>query len=460
MRPTGSPTGSRRAVAVVLVACVVLGVTVATTSRLDDGHLAWRVVASESFDDPLPVDRTGWTRDPGGEDSPWHVDDLDDDGRVWRAISGPAFDRALDTFDVYRKRVPFGDGGWLTAEVAAQDKDLDGRPDSQPGLRRTTVDGEPAGLLHEPSWDAGVLIRPTRPLPARYRVEVTLRAVDFGGRRHGRLRYDGKVNGYRPRPCVTAYPWTFTGAAPRRRRCDYPDVTDQNGFYFLGILDYATPAPHGNPGIHQHRKVVMDGYNSVAPWSRRYGVCDPATKRVVSVRRSNLTAVNALFIRGDRFRKANNDVSNEYFYKTACGDYSGDGAWGAGGRLHDILSAAELQPELMPPASYSFAVERSDNGYTMEMSGPFRHTEGVTLRAHHDFVEDGRPIWHYNRTAAEYDGRFDRSLTYRGPAGRYVDHHVWPAGSSYPDSFVIGDPHLNFYEGSAVVDDIRLLVPR
>src|SRR3954471_11358002 len=115
MRPTGSPRGSprgsRRAVAVVLLACVVLGLTVATTSRLDDGHLAWRVVASESFDDPLPVDGTRWTRDPGGEDSPWNVDDLDDDGQVWRAISGPAFDRALDTFDVYRKRVPFGDGG-------------------------------------------------------------------------------------------------------------------------------------------------------------------------------------------------------------------------------------------------------------------------------------------------------------------------------------------------------------
>jgi hypothetical protein len=74
-------------------------------------------------------------------------------------------------------------------------------------------------------------------------------------------------------------------------------------------------------------------------------------------------------------------------------------------------------------------------------------------------VEHGRPVWHYNQTADEYDGRFDRSLTYTGPTGRYVDEHIWPAGSAYPDSFIIGDPHLNFYEGSAVIDDIRLLVP-
>ena len=37
--------------------------------------------------------------------------------------------------------------------------------------------------------------------------------------------------------------------------------------------------------------------------------------------------------------------------------------------------------------------------------------------------------------------------------------HTWPAGSEYPDTFIIGDPHLNFYEGRAVVDDITLLVP-
>ena len=96
----------------------------------------------------------------------------------------------------------------------------------------------------------------------------------------------------------------------------------------------------------------------------------------------------------------------------------------------------------------------------MEISGPFRHIGDVALRYHHDFVEDGRPVWHYNQSSAEYDGDFDRSLTYTGPTGKYVDEHIWPEGSAYPDSFIVGDPHLNFYEGSAVVDDIRLFVPK
>jgi len=420
----------------------------------------WQVVHHETFDERLVVDQAAWTKDPHGAASPWHVDDYDDDGDVWSALSGPDFQRALETFAVFRKRVSFGEGGWLTAEVAAQDKDDDGAPDSRPGLRSVLLDdGEAAAKIHEPSWDAGVLIRPTQALPAQYRVEVTLRGLAFGGRRDGDLRYDGKYNGYRPRPCRTSYPWTFRGALTGKGRCDYPDVANQNGFYYLSVLDYATPAPHGNPGIHLRRKVIIDGYNSVAPWSRDSGVCNPETGRVTSLRRSSLNGVNAAFARGERFRPASNNVSNEYYFKTECGDFSGHQRFGPQQRYGDLLSAAELRPELLPEASYTFAVERDATGYTIEMSGPFRHIGSTTLRYHHDFVEDGRPIWHYNQTQEDYDGRFDRSLTHTGPSGRHVTEHAWPAGSAYPDSFIIGDPHLNYYEGSAIVDDIKLFVP-
>jgi hypothetical protein len=37
---------------------------------------------------------------------------------------------------------------------------------------------------------------------------------------------------------------------------------------------------------------------------------------------------------------------------------------------------------------------------------------------------------------------------------------VWPKQSAYPDYFVIGDPHLNYYSGSATIGDIRLYVPQ
>ncbi len=424
----------------------------------DDPRKRWRVVKHETFSVGLHIDEAPWVKDPQGPGSPWHVDEFDDDGEAWTAMSGESFTRAMDTLAVYRKRVTFGRDGWLTAEVAAVDKNLDGEPDSEPGLRQ--VPGQGGGAeIHEPSWDAGVVIRPTKPLPARYRVEVTLRGLDFGGRRDGRLRYDGKVNGYRPRDCVTGYPWTFAGAEPGKERCESADVKNQNGFYYLGILDYATPAPHGNPSIHNHRKVVMDGYNSVAPWSKVYGVCDPGSGDIKSVRKSNLTGVNALFVRGDLFREANNFLSNEYYFKTECGEFSGDGSWGPRHQYRDLLSAAELQTGELPGASYTFAVERDDAGYTLEMTGPFRNGGPRKLRYHHDFVEDGRPVWHYNQTAEEYGGEFDTSLEHTGPAGTATTEHTWPAGSAYPDSFIIGDPHLNYYEGTAVVDDIRLLVP-
>jgi hypothetical protein len=439
------------------IAVIVAAVAVAVPVD-EDARTRWRMVHRESFRETLHVDQVAWVKDPQGPASPWHVDQFDDDGEAWARLSGPAFSRALSTFAVYRKRVTFGADGWLTAEIAAQDKDLDGRPDSEPGLRRVPLGGG-AAEIHEPSWDAGVVIRPTRPLPATYRVEVTLRDVDFGGRREGRLRYDGKYNGYRLRDCVTAYPWTFRGAEPGKDRCEMGDVKNQNGFYYLGILDYATPAPHGNPSIHNRRKVVIDGYNSVAPWSKVYGICNPRTGEITSVDEGNLTALNAVFVRGDTFRKANNNVSNEYFFKTECGNHSGDSTWGEHGQFRDLLSAAELQPESLPQKSYRFAIERQETGYTIEMSGPFRHSGQKTLRYEHDFVEDGRPIWHYNRTAQEYDGRFDTALRHTGPNGSVMTPHTWPAGSAYPDSFIIGDPHLNYYEGTAVVDDITLLVP-
>lgn len=421
---------------------------------------AWEVARAEHFTSTLSVNQAAWVRDPQTASSPWAVDQFDDNGSVWHAISDPAMTNQMGTMKVYRKRVTFGTDGWLTAEVAAVDKNRDGRPDSKPSLTTVTMpDGQRAARLSEPSWDAGVLIRPTRPLPAVYRVEMTLRGINFGGMRNGTLSYDGKYNGYVQSGCKTSFPWTFKGAIPGRSRCEYPRVTKQNGFYYMTILDHANPAPHGNPGIHYRRKVVLDSYNSQASWSSSNAICNPATGQLYSTLDGTYNGVNAAFVRGDRFRSQNNFVSNEYFFRTPCGDFDGAATWGPNGQFRDLVSSVELQPALLPAASYQFAVERDTTGYTIEMSGPFRYIGQATYRLHHDFVENGRPIWHYNQGVGDYDGSFDQTLTHTGPKGSYVTKHTWPAGSAYPDTFIIGDPHLNFYEGSAVIDDIRLLVP-
>src|SRR3954449_12328293 len=137
-------TNSRRTMVAVLLSAVVLVPIAAAVTIRDDGDKGtrWRLLEAETFDDQLPIDAAAWVQDPNGVDSPWHVDGLDDDGEVWNVISGPSFEQALETFDVYRKRVRFGEDGWLTAEIAAQDKDKNGSPDSHPTLRRTMLNGD------------------------------------------------------------------------------------------------------------------------------------------------------------------------------------------------------------------------------------------------------------------------------------------------------------------------------
>lgn len=216
-------------------------------------------------------------------------------------------------------------------------------------------------------------------------------------------------------------------------------------------MDHANPAPHNSIFIHNHRKVGMDGYNVSGGWASSYAVCNPATGALVEYQSSTANGINAIFFDGSRFR-APEIGYQQLLMPTACGLRDGSDPEAA------IVSAVEIVPEMLPSRPYGFAIERDATGYTLEMSGPFRHLGQATLRYHRDFVQDGRPIWHYNQTAAEYDGAFNSTLTFTGPFGSYAKEQ-WPDGSAYPDFFVIGDPHLNFYEGSATVDDLRMYVP-
>ncbi|ENM5840920.1 hypothetical protein V4V60_001005 [Vibrio mimicus] len=413
----------------------------------------WVLVASESFDNEFTTDDYDWALDTGGKNSPWYIDDLDDFGSIWHKISDPKFSENLSIMNIFRKIIEFGDNEWLTAEIAVQDKNADGVPDSNPKAFTLDVNGEKALKLEEPSWDAGIIIRPTKPLPSRYRVEVTLRKIDFGGKRNGSFEYDGKYNGYsEPDNCKTNFPWTFAGSLEKEKRCEYHNVKQENGFYYLTILDHANPSPQGNPGIHTRRKVIIDGYFSNAPWSQDQAVCNPKTGELYGIDKSTFNGVNAIFV---------TDYMNDgYFFRTECGEFDiKKPPYGNDKKYKGIVTSAELQPELLPKESYTFAVERDEKGYIIEMEGPFLHSGYKKIRFSHNFIEGERPIWHYNQTASEYDGRFDRKHEYKGYNGSYVMDSIWPAGSAYPDSFIIGDPHLNFYEGSAIIDDIKLYVP-
>ncbi|WP_439258069.1 hypothetical protein [Lonepinella sp. BR2271] len=413
----------------------------------------WILLYSENFDREINSQTYDWVKDPLGKESPWYVDQFGDDGEAFKAISDPRFSQAMKEFAIYRQRFSLGQDGWLTAEIAAVDKNLDGKPDAIPYLNNVKfADGSTGIKLNEPEWDSGIILRSSQPLPQYYRIETTVTAVNFGGKRNHQWDYDGKRNGYDIVPCKTGYPWTFRGALENKSRCDYYDVSQENGFYYLAILDYPNPAPHSNPVIHFHRKVVMDSYNSGAAWSQRDGVCNLATKQIIPMPESPYNMVNAIFIQGNKFKASNNNMGNEYIFKTECGNFNSAEKITGVNYNNDIVSAVEL----LPDETYQFAVERNKSGYTLEMSGKFARVGYQRLRYSHAFIENGVPIWHYNQHAEEYDGRFNQHLIHQGFAGSYTSQDIWKAGSAYPDYFIIGDPHINYYEGNAVIKNIKL----
>src|SRR5699024_7055566 len=68
-------------------------------------------------------------------------------------------------------------------------------------------------------------------------------------------------------------------------------------------------------------------------------------------------------------------------------------------------------------------------------------------------------VWHYNQSVDEYDGSYNFTGTSEGDYGSY-EVEQWPEDSAYPDYFVIGDRHLNYYEGNAVIDNVSIYVPK
>lgn len=417
----------------------------------------WKLKYQEKFNQELPTEESDWVVDHHGESSPWNVDHLDDDGEFFKIQGGEDFLKSLNSFDLLRKQMEFGKDGWLTAEYAVRDYDKDGIPDTEATLENVKLkDGGHASKLTT-SFDSGLIIRSTEVLPTEYRVEYVLRGIDFGGQRNNSFNYDGKFNGYDLDERKSNFPWKRNGdfsGEPDHSNENFGDVTSENGYYFLSIMDYAKPAPHNNVFIHNHRKVGMDAYNTNASWASTYATCNPATGELykqLSDQSSN-NAINGIFFAGDTFRDKSIGY-NSFLFETECGSFSDVDT------QYSIIANAEIQPELMPEESYKFAIERNKTGYVIEMTGNFKYFGEQTLRYEHDFIEDGRPIWHYNNTPEEYDGQFNSILDFTGPEGSYSVEQ-WPTDSAYPDNFIIGIPHINYYEGSAVIDEIKLFVPK
>jgi hypothetical protein len=421
----------------------------------DPAH--WRLLHAEDFRHPIPTESTPWVHDAYGPESPWYAEYFGEDGEYYHDFGGPPFEEDIASFWLDRKRVQFGQDGWLTAELAQENYAKDTEPAESPSLTETTLPShERAAVISEPNNTSGLVLRSTEPLPPQYRIQYKLDTIDFGGERAGSLEYDGKLNGYRTDQCNTSFPWNGGGdySGPQEPcNPNFADSTTENGYYFLYITGFPD-APHDNPVVHD-RKVGFDAFNVTDESAPSFWICNPQTKELYEYTgpMSERNAINATFSEGDEVAKSQILFPGQ-LYQTPCGAFKNSES----GRA--IVESAELQPELMPDESYTFGIERSKTGYTLEMSGDFKYVGHATIREHRDFVEEGIPIWHYNNSPDEYEGQWDGSLTDTGKYGSFTIPHIWPKGSAYPDYFVIGDPHLNYYEGSATISDIRLYVPR
>ncbi len=450
------------AMAVAVLTAMILGSGVAAGSPISSSVSgypgggngsggAWRLVRAENFNRPLKVrGDTGWFPSKDEKDTEYDVDAYDNDGEFFQTFGGEAFRKHLATMDLYRRSYNIGKGGWLTVELAARDRDRDGTPDGVPTFARTKSKRMGSvGTFTVPDHNSAAILRSTEALPEEYRVEVTLRAIDFGGQRNGSWDYDGKTNGYGPGGCKTNFPWAGSpGADYNPEECDWFDVTgDSNGYYFLSIMDHPV-APHNNVFVHQRRKVVMDGYNRYRYTGNGLRYCDPVSGTFQPYEWGSGNGVNMLFM--TPFRRYSSSPGTQYLMKSECGTVHG----GA------IVSQVDMVPEKMPEVSYVFAIERRGGQYTLEVSGYFRNVGWGAYRYSQPFDDGEHPIHHYNQRTDEYDGRYNMDWTYSAGDKTFVDPNIWPAGSSYPDYFMIGIPHMNFYEGTASIKDVRLYIPR
>ncbi len=364
------------------------------TSGVDGGAApGWHTLYAEDFESgalALPA----WAPDPVPDDGPFA-----DQGKFFtnQGIQAPV---------AFRLSQPFGQAGWLTLESYTREGATD------PGaLASVVVDpANPANhalRIASPHHTDATVVRPSQPLPDRYRVTVRVGFADFGDGLAG-------LNGYQGGE--TAGPW-LPGSA-----------TGQNGFYWLAILD-APPRPHNNVYIHHHRKVVMDSDNNYPPWMEEWN----GSAFVPS-------GEHPLMMFALDGKAPDTELYGRPFLP-----YS-DGAWQPSGTIRAV-------DQYLPGEWYTASIERDGTQFTLSVSGRFKYGGDTSYTATLDAA--AHCVWHYDRSAAE-DASACVDPSYFPDLGPSFPE--WPAGATWPDWFMFGDPHENFYEGSVLYDTVRLEV--
>lgn len=384
--------------------------------------IQWKLKYDETFDAPFNEPKN-WTEQKYDKSDPYYVDEYSEGGDFFIDKGGQTFLNNLSKFRSFRKSYTYGQDGWLTVELYGRDSNKDGVPET--GGTFVNDNGK-AKLISTRNYDAGI-IRSTNALPSRYRVEVTVSDINFGGEKNGSWNYDGTFNGYHED--AVADPWRFSD-----NDTTPVSATNENGVYFLCITDYPKPAPHNNVFIHHHRKVVMDSDNNNYDGSSWSYVWNPNTHSAVM---DGSHYVNMLWLNGEDF---GDDWTGNSFV-----------SYTPGGWMYD----ATFLDKYLDNNTYTFSIERDGKSYTTTISGTFYYGGKRTYKASRKFT-DSPVTWHFNQNPEELNfANYNQKKTFNGNTW-----NTWPSNSSYPDYFFFGDPHINYYEGTAEFDDVKLYLPK
>lgn len=170
--------------------------------------------------------------------------------------------------------------------------------------------------------------------------------------------------------------------------------------------------PHNNIWIHHHRKFVIDSWN----------------------RKGFNKTVNVIALDG---KSETHQAFGKKFISYL------DGRWQ---KVSDVPVDYYLDNEW-----YTVTFTRTGLYYEYSIEGKFKNAGQTTYTDRIDYRKNC--IYHYNQTPQELepnciDNRkqtfLDKSFT------------AWPEQSAYPEYFMLGEPHINYYEGNVLVDDITL----
>jgi len=184
-----------------------------------------------------------------------------------------------------------------------------------------------------------------------------------------------------------------------------------NGFYWFALMDQL-PKPHNNIWSHHHRKFVIDSWN----------------------RKENHNTVNVIALDGT-------SETDTAFGKKFISYVN---------RSWQKVSDTPID-NYLPNEWYTITFTRTSLFYKFSITGKFKNAGQTTYENKIDIRKNC--VFHYNQTPEELDTTCvdNREQIFLGK-----EFQSWPINSAYPDYFMIGEPHINYYEGSVLIDDIKL----